>query len=346
MTTPHLPPRRLLAAVLLPLLAGCSKTVVLNAPGDVAAQQGNLIIIATVLMLLIIVPVIVLTLLFAWRYRASNTEATYRPDWDHSTQLELVIWAAPLLIIIALGAVTWISTHLLDPYRPLGRLAPGKAIPADAKPLDVEVVAMDWKWLFFYPEQGIATVNEMAAPVDRPVRFRITASSVMNAFSVPALAGMIYAMPGMETQLQAVMNKPGDYEGMSTNYSGAGFSHMRFRFRALDQAGFDSWVREVRGDGGRLDRDGYLQLEKPSIADPVRHYGDVDPSLYHAVLNRCVAPGQPCLDETMHHDLGDLGNGTGQASASPAHAMPMPMSPAPAAADPAATEHPAHAHGQ
>ena len=157
--------KTLCALLLLPvilLLSGCN-TVLLNAPGDVAAQQGRLIIVATVLMLLIIVPVIALTCLFAWRYRQSNQEATYSPEWHHSTALELVIWSAPLLIIIALGAVTWISTHTLDPYRPLRRIDAQRLVAKDVKPMVVEVVALDWKWLFIYPELGIATVNELAA---------------------------------------------------------------------------------------------------------------------------------------------------------------------------------------
>ncbi|HEX5538629.1 MAG TPA: cytochrome ubiquinol oxidase subunit II, partial [Methylophilaceae bacterium] len=148
--------------------------MVLNPAGDVAAQQGHLIVVSTLLMLLIIVPVIVLIIFFAWRYRKSNTAAKYEPDWDHSTQLELVIWGAPLLIIIALGLLTWISTHVLDPYRPLERLDANRPIAAATKPLTVEVVALDWKWLFIYPEQGIATVNELATPVDVPIRFKIT----------------------------------------------------------------------------------------------------------------------------------------------------------------------------
>lgn len=195
----------------LPLLAGCN-AVLLSPSGDVAVQQRNLILISTGLMLLIIVPVIILTLLFAWRYRASNQAARYDPEWNHSTVLELLIWAAPLLIIIALGALTWVSTHQLDPYRPLARLSEGREVPPDTKPLVVEVVALDWKWLFVYPEQGVAAVNEMAAPVDRPIQFRITSSSVMNSFFIPALAGQIYAMPGMQTTLHAVINHPGEYE--------------------------------------------------------------------------------------------------------------------------------------
>ena len=201
--------RLLLAAGLVAPLAGCN-TILLNAPGDIARQQGDLIIVATLLMLIIIVPVIALTLFFAWRYRASNKAATYKPDWDHSLQLELVIWAAPLLIIIALGAITWISTHTLDPYRPLDRIAEGRPLPEGTEPLVVEVVSLDWKWLFLYPEQGIATVNELAAPVDRPIQFKLTSSTGMNAFYVPALAGMIYTMTGMETELNAVMNSPGE----------------------------------------------------------------------------------------------------------------------------------------
>ena len=295
---------RLSAAAGLALsLAGCN-TILLNAPGDIARQQGNLIVVATVLMLLIIVPVIGLTLFFAWRYRASNKDATYKPDWDHSVQLELVIWAAPLLIIIALGAVTWISTHTLDPYRPLDRIAEGRPVPEGVEPLVVEVVALDWKWLFLYPEQGIATVNELAAPVDRPIHFKLTSSTVMNAFYVPALAGMIYTMPGMQTELHAVIGTAGEYEGFSSNYSGAGFSGMRFGFHALDQAGFDTWVNRVRNSGQSLGRDGYLALEKPSEREPVRHYGNVDSSLYEAVLNRCVDPRRMCMHEMMAIDAG------------------------------------------
>jgi cytochrome o ubiquinol oxidase subunit 2 len=285
--------RALMLAPVALLLAGCD-TVLLNAPGDVAAQQGRLIVVSTVLMLLIIVPVIALTVLFAWRYRQSNTEATYSPDWDHSTVLELVIWSAPLLIIIALGAVTWISTHTLDPYRPLRRIDEARAIPANTKPLEVQVVALDWKWLFIYPEQGIATVNELAAPVDVPITFKITASSVMNSFYIPALAGQIYAMPGMETKLHAVMNKAGDYEGFSANYSGAGFSDMRFKFHGMSAADFDKWVQAAKAGGQTLNRESYLQLAKPSQREPVKRYATVASDLYDRVLNRDVASAQMC----------------------------------------------------
>lgn len=311
----HIPPlfRRIARlaslATLAGALAGCNM-IVMKPHGDIAAQQAQLIVTSTLLMLLIIVPVIALTLFFAYRYRQANTQATYTPDWDHSTRLELVIWGAPLLIIIALGAITWISTHKLDPYRPLERIDAQRAIPAGVKPLEVEVVALDWKWLFIYPEQGIATVNELAAPVDRPIHFRLTSSTVMNAFYVPALAGMIYAMPGMETQLHAVINKAGDYEGMSANYSGAGFSNMRFRFLGMSDGDFAAWVDANRKGGEALNRAGYLQLAQPSEKDPVRRYAKVEEGLYHAVLNRCADGQQMCAHQMMAIDAaGGTGKG-------------------------------------
>ena len=294
--------RRGLMLLCFALLAGCD-TIVLNPFGDIAAQQSKLIVVSTILMLIIIVPVIVLTLFFAWRYRQSNTEAAYEPDWDHSTMLELVIWGAPLLIIIALGTITWISTHTLDPYRKLSRLDEHRAIPANVKPIEVEVVALDWKWLFIYPEQGIATVNELAVPVDVPVNFKITASSVMNSFYIPALAGQIYAMPGMQTALHAVINKAGVYEGFSANYSGAGFSDMKFKFHGMNQQDFDNWVAAAKADTRALKRADYLQLEQPSIKDPVRHFGTVDADLFHAIVNRCVAEDQVCMDQLMASDM-------------------------------------------
>jgi cytochrome o ubiquinol oxidase subunit 2 len=294
-------------------LTGCARTVVLDPTGDVARQQGDLIVVATALMLIVIVPVIALTLFFAWRYRASNKVATYTPDWDHSTQLELVIWAVPLLIIIALGAITWITTHTLDPYRPLDRLSKDRPVPADVAPLEVQVVSLDWKWLFIYPKEGVATVNELALPVDRPVRFLLTSSSVMNAFYIPELAGMIYTMPGMQTELNAVANQAGTFQGLSSNYSGAGFSHMRFTVHATDAAGFEAWVTKARAAGERLDRARYLALEKPSEREPARLFAGVDPGLYDAILNRCVDPNRMCMHEMMAIDAaggrGAAGNG-------------------------------------
>jgi len=299
--------------------------VLLHPAGAVAAQQGHLIVVSTLLMLLVIVPVMALTILFAWRYRKSNTRATYAPDWDHSTQLELVIWSAPLLIIIALGAVTWISTHTLDPYRPLRKLDPAHPVAAevtvltDVKPLTVEVVALDWKWLFIYPDQGIAVVNDLATPVDVPITFKITASSVMNSFFVPALAGQIYAMPGMQTELHAVINRAGDYEGFSANYSGAGFSDMRFKFHGMSAADFDRWVQSARAGGQALDRAGYQQLQQPSQHDPIRRYASVAPDLFEGIVARKIT------DPAVADDVGSAprrGTHNGIAHSDAAHGEP------------------------
>lgn len=294
--------RRTAPILALPL-AGCN-WVVMNPSGDIAVQQRDLILISVALMLLIVVPVMALIVFFAWRYRATNeaVDKDYDPDWDHSTKLELLIWSAPLLIIIALGALTWVSTHKLDPYRPLDRIDAKTAIDPKVKPLRVEVVALDWKWLFIYPDLGIATVNEMAVPTNVPVSFEITSSTVMNSFYIPELAGQIYAMPGMKTQLHAVANKPVTSTGFSANYSGAGFTHMRFGYHALDQAGFDAWVAKVKASSAAIDRNVYLTLAKPTEKAPVAYFSTIDPTLFQAVVNLCPKPGQRCMSDLMHID--------------------------------------------
>jgi cytochrome o ubiquinol oxidase subunit 2 len=276
-------------AALAAATSGCSM-VVMSPAGDVALQERNLILQSTGLMLLIIVPVMVLTAFFAWRYRSSNTSAVFDPDWHHSTTLEVVIWSAPLAIVIALGALTWISTHILDPYRPIGRLQPGVPVPASAKPLEVDVVALNWKWLFIYPSLGVASVNQLAAPVGRPLAFKITSSTMMNSFFIPALAGQIYAMPGMATQMHAVANRPGRYRGFSANYSGDGFSDMNFDVLALQPDAFQAWASKAQASSGALSSGAYKSLEAPSESDPVRLYGRVDPGLFAAIVGQCVAP--------------------------------------------------------
>ncbi len=289
-------PKRLrgpLLSLLALTLSGC-KLVLLDPAGDVARQQSDLMIASVILMSLIVVPVLVAIGVIAWRYRASNPSAAYEPEWDHSTQFELVVWAAPLLIIVVLGAMTWIGTHQMDPYRPLRRISAHRPVPANIEPLEVEVVSLDWKWLFFYPQYGIATVNEMAAPVDRPIHFRLTSKDTMNAFFVPTLAGMIYTMPGMQTVLHAVINKPGDYEGQSSNYSGSGFTDMRFRFHGLSDADFTHWVAKVRTEGDNLDAHAFDRLDEPSRAEPAHYYARFDAGLYRRILNQCADPHDVC----------------------------------------------------
>ncbi|MDG4720217.1 ubiquinol oxidase subunit II [Thalassospira sp. FZY0004] len=293
--------RGVAVASMFSLLAGCN-LVVIDPSGDIASQQSDLIIVSTILMLLIIIPVMALTVFFAWKYRQGNKDAEYDPEWHHSTKLEVIIWSAPLVIIIALGAITWVTTHTLDPYRPLDRIDAERPLDKDHKPMVIEVVSLDWKWLFVYPEQGIATVNELAAPIDTPIQFKITSSGIMNSFFIPALAGQIYSMAGMETKLHAVINEEGVYEGFSGNYSGEGFSHMRFKFHGLSEDGFNEWVSKVKSDENFLGRSQYLELEKPSIKEPVHYYSAVDPELFGAILNMCVDQSKMCMNEMMSID--------------------------------------------
>ena len=295
---------RLRALALIPtlaLLAACDRAV-LNPAGDVARQQRDIIYISTGLMLLIIIPVMVLIVVFAWRYRRGKG-GTYDPDFDHSTALELVIWSAPLMIIIVLGALTWSSTHLLDPFRPLNRVATGQEAQAPSEqPLRVQVVSMDWKWLFIYPEQGIATVNELVLPVGRQVRFDITSTNMMSTFYAPTMAGMIYAMPGMQSTLHAVLDRPVSSEGFSGMYTGAGFADQRFKLYGVPTARFNQWVGEAKGSGKVLNLPTYMQLAKPSEKVPPMHFAAVRPDLFKRILERCVEPGKPCMSEVMAHD--------------------------------------------
>jgi cytochrome o ubiquinol oxidase subunit 2 len=292
----HFRSRRLETAALVSLaclLTACERAV-LDPAGDIARQQRDIIYISTGLMLLIIIPVMILIVVFAWRYRKGG-RGTYDPHFDHSTALELAIWSAPLLIIIALGALTWSSTHLLDPFRPL-------PVKEGTKPLVVQVVSLDWKWLFIYPEEGIATVNELALPVDRPVRFEITSSNMMNTFYAPTLAGMIYAMPGMQSQLHAVLRRPVESEGFSANYSGPGFSDMRFALKGMAEADFNRWVREAPAGARPLALPAYRELLVPSERVPPMRFSGIDRDLFRRIVERCVEPGTPCMSDMMRHD--------------------------------------------
>ncbi|MFK3888814.1 COX aromatic rich motif-containing protein [Sphingomonas sp. NPDC079357] len=286
--------------------------IVLFPAGDVAVQQRDLLGFATLLMLVVVIPVIVMAIVFSRKYSARRGGHNYDPHFDHSTGLELVIWSIPLLIITIIGAVTWRSTHLLDPFRPLDRIAPGKPLPPGTKHFEVQVVAMDWKWLFIYPEQGIATVNELALPVNVPVRFSMTSTSQFNTFYAPTMAGMIYVMPGMDAKLHAVLNKPVESFGYSGNYTGRGYSDMRFALHGLPPAQFNEWVARVKARGGLLQAANYIQLEKPSEKVPMMRFGAVSPGLYSRILNRCVEAGKPCVADVMMHDMMRGGSGVPQ----------------------------------
>ena len=271
------------------LLGGCNMTL-LDPKGQVGLDERNLIITATLLMLLVVVPVIVMTFLFAWKYRASNTKAVYTPKWSHSTKIEAAVWTIPVLIIIALGYVTYKSTHALDPYRPL---------ESDVKPITIEVVSMDWKWLFIYPEQGIATVNKIVFPAHTPINFKVTSDTVMNSFFIPGLGGQIYAMAGMQTKLHLIANQNAELEGISANYSGAGFTGMKFKAIATTQEDFDAWVNDVKKAPKQLEKAEYEALSKPSQNNPVELYSAVTPNLFQTIIDKYegMNPGKP-----MHHE--------------------------------------------
>lgn len=270
-------------------LSGCQMTL-MDPKGSVGAYEKSLILTSTGLMLIVVVPVIVMTLAFAFWYRASNRKATYRPDWAHSTRIEVVVWGIPCVIIVLLSILTWKSTHELDPYRPLDSNVP---------PLKVDVVALDWKWLFIYPDQKIASVNRLVVPVGTPVSFRVTSDSVMNSFFIPQLGSQIYAMAGMQTQLHLIANEPGTYDGMSANYSGRGFSGMKFKAVAGSQSEFDAWVAEVRTSGRALDPEAYRTLAQPSENHPVETFAAADPALFDGLIAKYL--GGPTGHD--HHSM-------------------------------------------
>lgn len=317
--------RGLIIAVAAALLSGCHM-VLMSPSGDLAVQQRDLIVWSTILMLLVIIPVICLTVFVAWRYRDTNkNDSTYSPEWEHSTILELIVWAVPLAIIIALGALVWVYTHKLDPFQPLERISANKPIAPNTQPLVVDVVSMDWKWLFFYPKQGIATVNELAAPVDQPIKFNITSTTMMNSFFIPALAGQIYSMAGMETQLHAVINKPGVYKGFSANYSGAGFTDMKFKFYGMSSDNFDKWVQKVKSSHQDLSLAAYTKLREPSEGVPVQYYSSYMPNLYDKILNQCVQPGQMCMKNMVIRKNVKDDRGTAEEREKDMESMKMPM---------------------
>ncbi|MCI3208811.1 ubiquinol oxidase subunit II [Pandoraea capi] len=274
---------RLAAAVAMVPMSGCTLEL-LDPKGSVGEQEKHLILIALGVMLLVVIPVIVLTLVFFWRYRETNTAATYSPKWSHSTRIEVVVWTIPVIIVVALAVMIWETTHKLDPYQPIEPVASKKA------PIRVEVVALNWKWLFIYPDYHVATVNKLVLPVDTPVEFKITAESLMNAFFIPQLGSMVYAMSGMQTKLHLIANETGTYAGMSSAYSGPGFSDMHFKAHVTSQGDFDKWVKEAQAVPDTLDAPTYVKLEQPGTAAPVGIYANVMPGLFDAIVGKYMGP--------------------------------------------------------
>ena len=314
------------------LLASCSDGV-LAPVGPVAMEERQLMLEAFVEMMAIIVPVIVLTIGFAWWFRAGNAKATRRLDFHGDYRIEFVVWVIPLLVILFLGSIAWVGSHDLDPYKRLVSKRPQ---------LEVEVVSLDWKWLFLYPAQGVASVNELAVPVGTPVHFRLTSGTVMNTFWVPRMGGMITTMPGMITQLSLRADRAGHYPGSSGQFSGDGFADMRFTTAALDDRGFAAWVARARA-ARPLDAGAFRALAKPSQRDAVAYYGGVSPQLFDRIIEWSGRSPHP---RTTSHG-GSIEGSNGPPVPDPMAAgpsMPGHMQPASNGAGPSQTM-PAHSAG-
>jgi cytochrome o ubiquinol oxidase subunit 2 len=258
----------------LAVLSGCSGGV-LDPRGPIADANAKILLNALEIMLVIVVPTIVGALVFAWWFRASNTRARYRPDWVYSGRIELIVWAIPLLVILFLGGVIWIGAHDLDPFEP---------IEPQEKALEVQVVSLDWKWLFIYPDLGIASVNHLVVPVGTPISFELTSAGVMNSFFVPQLGSQIYTMAGMTTHLQLQADNAGSYPGFSAQFSGDGFADMVFKTDAVPGPDFSRWVETARASGPVLDAQAYADLVKPSKAVVPLTYRSVATDLFSRIV--------------------------------------------------------------
>jgi len=260
------------------LLAGCGeKIVVLNPKGEIGQQQMDLMIIATLLCAVVIVPVLILTFVIVWRYRQRpNSTAKYTPEWEHNTKLEIVWWGIPIIIIIILGAITIQYTYKLEPSKPLEH---------EAEPIVIQVTSLDWKWLFQYPEQNIATVNYVQFPEDVPVRFELTSDAPMNSFWIPQLGGQIYTMSGMAMKLHLIADEPGEYMGSGANFSGKDFAQMRFTAKATSQAEFDAWVEDVKASSPELTVDGYKQLALPGVSE-IKSFSGIPEGLFQQIVSK------------------------------------------------------------
>ena len=271
--------RRLVGQATLLVSTSACAPAILDPVGPVGQQQKTILLNSVGIMLCVVVPVIVATIVIAWWFRASNRRAKYNPGFVYSGKLEVLVWAIPFLVVLFLGGIAWIGAHDLDPAKPLA---------SKAKPLEVDVVSLDWKWLFIYPETGVASVNRLLLPVDRPVHFRLTSSSVMNAFFVPRLGSMIYTMNGMATQLNLQADREGRYLGQSAQFSGDGFASMRFDTDVVSPGEFDAWIAQTKKAGPVLDPPAYNKLARPSENERPHTYRAVAPTLFDAILMRTV----------------------------------------------------------
>lgn len=270
----------IIAAIVL-LFLHRNNIVVLNPQGEIANKQRDLMIFTFLLGMIVVIPVFAMTFYIAWKYRAGNKKAKYQPNWDHSKKAEIVWWGVPLALILVLSVVTWKSSHDLDPY---------KALVSDAQPIEIQAVALDWKWLFIYPEQNIATVNYLQIPEKRPINFKITADAPMNSFWIPKLGGQVYAMAGMETKLHLMADETGVFRGSSSNISGKGFAGMHFDVRASSEADFENWINKVKHSPNKLGAEEYAELAKPSQNHKITLYRSRQAALYDNIMMKYMMP--------------------------------------------------------
>lgn len=265
------------------ILGGCTAAdiPVINTAGPIALTERNLLFITFGLMMIVIIPVWIMALWFPLKYRASNTEAKYEPHWDFSMAIEIAVWAVPALLVAAIGALVWIYTHQLDPYAKL----PG------GQPLTVQAVSLDWKWVFIYPEQNVATVNELVLPIDRPVTIQITSDTVMNSLYLPGLAGQIYAMAGMKTEMNLLADRAGNFTGLNTQYSGTLFPDQKFPVRTVAPDAFNSWVDTARHSQMHLDAATYAKLSATQDVAAQAEYASVDPGLFDKIVKKYSGMG-------------------------------------------------------
>ena len=271
-----------------------SNFAVLNPAGNIGQSERHIMFLALILSLFVIIPVFCLTLLIVLRYRETNHKAKYSPEWDHSRVLETIWWVIPSIIILILSVITWTSSHQLDPAR---------AINSTTKTLKIQVIALDWKWLFLYPEQNIASVNYLEIPTDTPVEFEITSDAPMNSFWIPQLGGQIYAMPGMSTHLNLMANKVGSYRGLSANISGAGFSGMTFTTRAISNDEFSAWVSSTQHLVTKFTQAEYDLLAQPSQNNKIAFYTDSDTALYDRVVMKYMTPSLSTSSPSLIYQL-------------------------------------------
>ncbi len=270
-----------LAVVAAPLLLSACVPAVLDPAGPVGGAEKTILIDSLLIMLAIVLPTIAGTLAFAWWFRASNTRARYLPDWTYSGAIELIVWGVPLLTIMLLGGVAWVGSHQLDPAVPLA---------SKNKTIEIQAVSLDWKWLFIYPDQHVASVNTLTVPAGTPIHFALTSASVMNSFFVPQLGSQIYTMNGMATQLNLIADQPGTYAGLSSHFSGDGFSDMVFTVHAIPADQFAAWVASTKASGPVLDRAAYAELAKQSQKVKPFTYSDADPAIYPGIVSLAIPP--------------------------------------------------------